>query len=76
MKRFWTDVGVDTAGVVTLDGRPVRTPGRVPLALPFPALADAVAEEWRGVTGEIDPRAMPMTGPVSYTHLRAHETDQ
>ena len=62
MKRFWTDVTVDAAGVVTLDGRPVRTPGRVPLALPFPALADAVAEEWRGVTGEIDPRAMPMTG--------------
>ena len=62
MKRFWTDVAVDAEGVVRLDGKPVRTPGRVPLALPFAALADAVAEEWRAVSGEIDPRAMPMTG--------------
>ena len=62
MKRFWTDVTVDAGGVVALDGKPVRTPGRVPLALPFPALAEAVAGEWRAVEGEIDPRAMPMTG--------------
>lgn len=62
MKRFWTDVSIDAGGVVRLDDRPVRTPGRVPLALPFPALAEAVAAEWRAVTGEIDPRAMPMTG--------------
>jgi len=62
MKRFWSDVAVDGEGVVRLDGRPVRTPGRVPLTLPFAALADAVAGEWRAVEGEIDPRAMPMTG--------------
>ena len=62
MKRFWTEVGVDAAGVVTLDGRPVRTPGRLPLAIPFPAVAEAVAGEWRAVEGEIDPRAMPLTG--------------
>lgn len=62
MKRFWSEVGVDAAGVVTLDGKPVRTPGRLPLAIPFPALAEAVAGEWRAVTGEIDPRAMPLTG--------------
>jgi len=62
MKRFWSDVAVDGEGVVRLDGRPVRTPGRIPLALPFAALADAVAGEWRAVEGEIDPRTMPMTG--------------
>jgi chaperone required for assembly of F1-ATPase len=62
MKRFWTEVGVDAAGVVTLDGKPVRTPGRLPLAIPYPALAEAVAGEWRAVAGEIDPRAMPLTG--------------
>lgn len=62
MKRFWTDVTVDAGVVVALDGKPVRTPGRVPLALPFPALAEAVAGEWRAVEGEIDPREMPMTG--------------
>lgn len=62
MKRFWTDVTIDRQRVVHLDGKPVRTPGRVPLALPTAALAEAVADEWRAVTDEIDPRAMPLTG--------------
>ena len=62
MKRFWREVGVDAKGVVRLDERPVRTPGRVPLALPFPALAEAVAAEWRAVERDVDPRAMPLTG--------------
>ncbi len=62
MKRFWTDVGIDDSLVVTLDGKPVRTPGRKPLALPTRALAEAIAGEWRAVKGDIDPRAMPLTG--------------
>lgn len=62
MRRFWTEVGIDAARVVTLDGRPVRTPGRVPLALPSDALAAAVADEWRAVPETLDPRAMPLTG--------------
>jgi chaperone required for assembly of F1-ATPase len=62
MKRFWSEVRVDDDRVVRLDERPVRTPGRVPLALPTPALAEAVAEEWRGVGETLDPRAMPLTG--------------
>ena len=65
MKRFWTDVGVvaDADGhAIRLDGRPVRTPGRLALIVPTPALAEAIAEEWRAVTGEIDPRAMRLTG--------------
>ncbi|QNA85072.1 ATPase [Sphingomonas sp. So64.6b] len=62
MKRFWTDVATDADGVVTLDGKPVRTPGRAPLAIPFTPLAEAVADEWRAVSGEIDPRTMPLTG--------------
>jgi chaperone required for assembly of F1-ATPase len=61
MKRFWKEVTVEN-GQVALDGKPVRTPGRVPLALPTPALAAAVADEWRAVGGTIDPRAMPLTG--------------
>ncbi len=61
MKRFWTDVTIAGGGVL-LDGRPVRTPGRLPLVLPTAALADAVAAEWRAVDGEIDPRAMRLTG--------------
>lgn len=61
MKRFWTDVAVIDRGVL-LDGRPVRTPAKAALVLPTDALADAVATEWRAVEGEIDPRAMPLTG--------------
>ena len=62
MKRFWINVALDEGRAVSLDGKPVRTPGRVPLALPTDALAEAVAGEWRAVEGEIDPRAMPLTG--------------
>jgi chaperone required for assembly of F1-ATPase len=62
MKRFWKDVSIDTDRGVRLDGKPVRTPGRLPLVLPTDALAEAVADEWRGVEGEIDPRTMPLTG--------------
>ncbi len=62
MKRFWTAVAVDETGGISLDARPVRTPDRTPLILPTAALAEAVAAEWRGVEGEVDPRAMPLTG--------------
>ena len=62
MKRFWTEVDVDADRGRALDGRPVRTPGRAPLALPTDALAEAVADEWRAVGETIDPRAMPLTG--------------
>lgn len=64
MKRFWSDVAVvaDNGYGIALDRQPVRTPGRAPLALPTRALADAVAAEWNAVEGQIDPRAMPLTG--------------
>ncbi|MFM9977309.1 MAG: ATP12 family chaperone protein [Sphingomonadaceae bacterium] len=61
MKRFWSEVTVADRAV-RLDGRPVRTPLRAELVLPSAALAEAVAAEWRSVSGEIDPRAMPLTG--------------
>ena len=61
MKRFWKEVTIEGGGIA-LDGKPVRTPGRAPLELPTPALAEAVAGEWRTVASEIDPRAMPLTG--------------
>ena len=62
MKRFWKDVTVAPGNGIALDGKPVRTPGRAPLALPTPQLAEAVAAEWRAVGETIDPRAMPLTG--------------
>ncbi|KQM30189.1 ATP12 family chaperone protein [Sphingomonas sp. Leaf10] len=62
MKRFWQDVTVSPAGEIALDGRSVRTPGRLPLIVHYPALAAAIAQEWRDVGETVDPRAMPLTG--------------
>jgi len=65
VKRFWKDVTVDREAEgwgIKLDGRPVKTPARVALAVPTEALAEAIADEWSSVKGEIDPRAMPLTG--------------
>lgn len=65
MKRFWKEVSVERDGDgwgIMLDGRAVRTPARAALVVPTAALADAVADEWRSVEDEIDPRTMPMTG--------------
>ncbi|MET0371822.1 MAG: ATP12 family protein [Sphingobium sp.] len=65
MKRFYKDVAVvaESGGHgIMLDGRPVRTPGRVPLILPTAALADAIAAEWRAQGDTLDPRTMMMTG--------------
>ncbi len=65
MKRFYTVAAAVADGdrwQVTLDGRLVRTPARVPLDLPTAALAEAVAGEW-GSQGEvIAPGTMPLTG--------------
>lgn len=65
MKRFWKEVAVvdeDGGWGIALDGRPVRTPQRAPLAVAGAALAEAIAAEWRDVDETIDPAAMPMTG--------------
>jgi chaperone required for assembly of F1-ATPase len=65
VKRFWKDVaaeGHEGAWTITLDEREVKTPARAVLSLPTQKLAEAVAEEWRAVDGDIDPRTMPLTG--------------
>ena len=65
MKRFWKEVAVvdeDGGWGIALDGRPVRTPQRAPLAVASSALAEAIAAEWRDVGETIDPAHMPMTG--------------
>ncbi|KGJ17246.1 ATP12 family chaperone protein [Paracoccus sanguinis] len=63
-RRFWTRTAAEpVAGgwQVTLDGKPIRTPGKLPLVLPTEALARAIAEEWDAQTDRIDPGAMPLT---------------
>lgn len=65
MKRFYKGAAVaasDSGHTILLDGRPVRTPARAPLAVPTPALAQAIAAEWDAQGDEIDPRTMMMTG--------------
>jgi chaperone required for assembly of F1-ATPase len=47
---------------ILLDGRPIRTPGKLPLAVPGQALAQAIAGEWQDQGEQIDPRSMPLTG--------------
>ncbi len=65
MKRFWKEVSTqaqDDGWAIRLDERAIQTPGRRPLVVPTEALAAGIAEEWRLVDGEIDPRSMPLTG--------------
>jgi chaperone required for assembly of F1-ATPase len=62
MKRFYKEVTTTDAGGILLDGRPVKTPARAPLALPNPHLAAAVAAEWMAQGEDIRPQDMPLTG--------------
>lgn len=62
MKRFYKTASVGADNLVLLDGRPVKTPGRAPLAPPGASLAAAIADEWNEQGETIDPRAMPLTG--------------
>jgi len=64
-KRFYKRVDVAAEGAsgfaVTLDGRPVRTPARNPLAAPVHSLAQGIADEWNAQAEFIDPSTMPLT---------------
>lgn len=65
MKRFWKAVSTlaENGGwAIRLDDKAIRTPARSLLVVPTEALAAAIAKEWRLIEGEINPRAMPMTG--------------
>src|ERR1700730_627962 len=46
---------------IELDGRPVKTPARRPLAVPTRPLGEAIATEWEAQTEIIDPARMPLT---------------
>lgn len=63
-KRFWTEATVAPAEggfQVLLDGRPVRSPGKIPIVLPTAAMARAMAAEWAAQEDEIRPLTMPVT---------------
>lgn len=65
MKRFYKDVSVSPVGeshAILLDGRPMKTPQRNPLAVPLSGLADGIAAEWAAQGEDIIPASMPLTG--------------
>jgi chaperone required for assembly of F1-ATPase len=63
-KRFYRTAEVGESGgvfEVVLDGKPVRTPARRPLAAPSRELAQRIADEWQAQDETIDPASMPLT---------------
>ena len=70
--RFYTHVGIERVSDgsgdwgVTLDGRALKTPRRVPLAVPSKSLALAIAAEWHWQSGRsVRPFTMPLMGLVA-----------
>ncbi len=64
VRRFYKAAKVTEEGggfVLSLDGRPARTPGRNPLTAQSPALMLKIAEEWGRQRETIDPADMPLT---------------
>ncbi|KAI0373317.1 ATP12-domain-containing protein [Pilatotrama ljubarskyi] len=70
LKRFWKNVGIekrDGGYVVTLDKRPLKTPGGKALIIPPEKrlVAALVASEWENQETVLKPHALPMTSLVS-----------
>ena len=64
MKRFYQKAEpARRAGgyAITLDGKPIKTPGKRDLLVPSEALAAAVAEEWNAQQAEVRAATMPLT---------------
>lgn len=69
MKRFWREVSVEPADGgwrVALDGRALKTPARAPQVVPTPALAEALADEWRVQGEEVDPTGFGLRDLADY----------
>ena len=67
-KRFYKDVSIGEGEgglTVLLDGRPVRTPAKRPLAVASAGLAERLRAEWDAQGEEIDPAKMPVTRLVN-----------
>lgn len=65
-KRFYERAHIAEAGTggnvqILLDGKPVKTPARRPLAAPGRPLAEAIAMEWDAQKDVVDPARMPLT---------------
>ncbi|MBU6418870.1 MAG: hypothetical protein KGQ79_03995 [Proteobacteria bacterium] len=64
MKRFWSHAApLEEAGlyIVQLDKRVVKMPSGAPLAVPYRALAEAIAQEWEEAAKDFSPNDLPLT---------------
>ena len=62
-KRFYklaSAATLEDGHAVLLDGRPTRSPGRVPVRVPCLDLAEHMAAEWNAQGSEIDAETMPV----------------
>jgi chaperone required for assembly of F1-ATPase len=76
-KRFYKEVSVGTVEngfCVLLDGRPIKTPGKMIVQVPSQRLATLLGAEWAAVVGDIDPAKMPLTRLVNTTVEKGEET--
>ena len=60
-RRFFKEVTVSSDNGIMLDARVLKTPLKAVLKLPMPALAEAIATEWREQGEHIKPLSMPIT---------------
>ncbi len=63
-KRFYDEVTVEEiegSWAVLLDGKQLRTPGKLKLSLPSKALAKRISAEWEAQVDRINPSVMPVT---------------
>ena len=77
IKRFYERAAAEAADgafQVTLDGKPVRTPAKAPLAVPSEKLAEAIAAEWQAQGEWLEPGTMPLTklANVAIDHVEAN----
>ncbi len=64
MKRFYKTATIAKAGhgyAIHLDGRTLKTPGKMPLILPESFQAQLIADEWNAQGEDINPALMPCT---------------
>lgn len=69
MKRFWREVTVEPEGdgwQVALDGRRVKTAQTRAQIAPTPALAEALADEWRAQPEDVDPAGFGLRDMADY----------
>lgn len=69
VKRFWKAVAVEEAEGgfrVMLDGKPICTQGGAAQVVPGQSLAEALAEEWRGQSAQVDPHGFPLRDLTDY----------